>query len=148
MLAFDILVWEEEVDHADLLTYNLNKAGFNTQAIESDDILFDPDFAPPDMLLFGSSIDDQLKADICRQIQSLPSFQHTRVICLTTDEDCWERINHTGVRIDACIILPTKPKKIVKLIRQMLLDPAVCSEDSQCDCAPNGVQESSPFSKA
>ncbi len=116
MQPYHILVCEQNADHAELLVYNLKKAGYHPTVLASDEILSHAAQRKPHMVILGSTTDDQEKRRIGKAIKENPKLGHTLVLCLTTNDFSNIISSPSQSFIDACLILPQKPKQIIKTI--------------------------------
>lgn len=114
-----ILVCVQDLDHAELFAYNLKKAGYQPIVFTTGDIIHQALLTKPGMVILGSTLEDQEKAFLSKNIKENPELSHTLVVCLTTNDSCPLMDSPIRFFIDACLILPQKPKKIIKTIKHL-----------------------------
>jgi DNA-binding response OmpR family regulator len=114
-----ILVCVQNPDHAELLAYNLKKAGYHPTIFTSGEVLDYAIYHKPDMIILGSAKDDQVKAFISKEVKNNPALKNTLVVCLTTNDGCPFIASPFNFFIDACLVLPQKPRQIVTAVKQL-----------------------------
>lgn len=114
------LILEREEDILELLSYNLAKAGYQVISLDSEsDFLTTVATTQPDLVLIGNVGGSSTQRDWCMQAGMIPGSLHRRIVCLTTDEkDCKDLSSQDSV--DACILTPITPKKLMHSLNQIL----------------------------
>jgi len=131
MQSDHILVCEQNADHAELLAYNLNKAGYLPTVIAPDNVVKHAVKFPPQMISLGRSLEDRENAKLSKKIKKKPELADTLIVCLTTNDSCDLTSKSSGAHIDVCLILPLKPKKIIKTINNLLGNSKSASTQKQ-----------------
>lgn len=119
MRPLNILVCVQHPDHAELLAYNLNKAGYTAEIFTSDDIITHALASRPDMIILGSTFADEEKALISKTFKESSTPAQPLVVCLTTNDHCPLMDSPVRLFIDACLVLPQKPKQILQTIKEL-----------------------------
>ena len=116
-----VLVWDQEQDHLELLTYNLQKEGYTVLLPESEeDVLPLSRSTSPKLIILGNCSSDEVRATICRSARGFSELFMTPILCLTSDDQCWDRPYNQTAGIDACVVFPAKPKKIIAEVNRLL----------------------------
>lgn len=119
MQPYHILVCVQNSDHAELLAYNLKKSGFHPTIFTSPEVLDYAIYHKPRMVILGSAKNDLVKASISKEIKENPALRNTLVVCLTTNASCPFIDSPFSYFIDACLVLPQKPRQIVDAVKRL-----------------------------
>ncbi|MEZ4687269.1 MAG: hypothetical protein R3B47_14735 [Bacteroidia bacterium] len=115
-----ILLWAQEEDHEELLAYNLIREGYIVSTVSSENEIVAQSIAiNPDIILMGDCSTEEAFIEIVNKIKGSKLTSTPLVVCLTTKavpSDDHPVCNAS----DACLALPAKPKKIVKLVRKLI----------------------------
>ena len=83
-----ILVVEDEVPLAELLSYNLKKEGFRTTlAMNGEDALSTVLVEPPDLAVIDWMLPEMSGIEVCREIRAQPETKRMPIILLTARGD-------------------------------------------------------------
>ena len=112
-----ILVVDDEPDIVDILTYNLNKEGYDVESAE-DGIKAVKIAAKfhPDVILLDIMMPNQDGVETCRQIRDIPELKGTFIIFLTARAEEYSEVAAFDVGADDYITKPIKPRALMSRI--------------------------------
>ena len=110
-----VLLWTHEEDHEELIAYNLIKAGYVVASVGAEEeIVSQARELKPAVVVMGDCSSDKafikIVKKVRRKVRPRPVF-----VCLTTKDEPSDKICK---KVDVCLGLPAKPKKIVKVIQK------------------------------
>ena len=83
-----ILIVDDEQDIADLVSYNLEKEGFETiKAYDGGDVLIIVKMQKPDLIILDLMLPRMNGLDLCKAIRANPETAHLPIIMLTAKVD-------------------------------------------------------------
>ncbi|MEX2514113.1 MAG: response regulator transcription factor [Cyclobacteriaceae bacterium] len=116
-----ILVVDDEQDIVEILTYNLEKEGYQVasagdgiQAVQKA-IKF-----LPDLILLDIMMPHQDGVETCRQLRNIPELKNTFIIFLTARSEEYSEVAAFDVGADDYIHKPIKPRALVSRIAALL----------------------------
>ncbi|WNG40357.1 response regulator transcription factor [Archangium violaceum] len=119
-----ILIVDDEPDLAELLAYNLGRAGFaTTLAYTGEEALARVRTSAPDLILLDLMLPDIDGADLYRQLRADPATSHLRILVLSARPDAHSRVS--GVEI---LLKPFKVQEVVARVSALVQVPAVLPE--------------------
>ncbi|WNG50768.1 response regulator transcription factor [Archangium minus] len=121
-----ILIVDDEPDLAELLAYNLGRAGFAiTLAYTGEEALARVRTSAPDLILLDLMLPDIDGADLYRQLRADPATSHLRILVLSARPDAHSRVS--GVEI---LLKPFKVQEVVARVSALVQVPAVPPEQA------------------
>ncbi|MDP2854375.1 MAG: response regulator transcription factor [Smithellaceae bacterium] len=116
-----ILIVDDEQDIADLVSYNLEKEGFDTiKAYDGADVLKIVKTQKPDLIILDLMLPHMNGLDICRAIRANPEIAHVPVIMLTAKGDEVDKIIGLEIGADDYITKPFSVKELIARVRTVL----------------------------
>jgi DNA-binding response OmpR family regulator len=122
-----ILVWDDEIDILELLSYNLQQAGFEVIAAEDEESFISHiRGSSPRIIILGATANHADQARIYRDLTQADETQDARIVCLAS-QDQEQALTFSSERQhqDICIRIPVRPSSLVRTIREMYQQDAV-----------------------
>jgi two-component system phosphate regulon response regulator PhoB len=123
-----ILVVEDDANLVELITYNLEREGFDVVATEDgEEALVLADEVNPDLVLLDWMIVNLSGIEVCRRMRREPKTANLPIIMLTARTDEADRIRGLEIGADDYVTKPFSPRELVARIRAVLrrLRPAL-----------------------
>jgi two-component system phosphate regulon response regulator PhoB len=116
-----VLVVEDEPDLRELLTYNLQAAGFIVHAAEKglDGLAAAQGFAP-DIILLDLMLPDIPGTEVCRRIRADPSVPQPAIVMLTAKGDEIDRVVGFELGADDYVVKPFSVRELVLRVNAIL----------------------------
>lgn len=131
-----ILVVEDEEPLAELLGYNLEKAGFRTIISSTgEDALQRVQMQQPDLAIVDWMLPERSGIDICRSIRAQVDNQKLPIIMLTARGEESDRILGLEAGADDYVVKPYSPREMIARINALLRRSEVLSTASQSEYA-------------
>jgi two-component system phosphate regulon response regulator PhoB len=100
-----VLIVDDEPDLADLLAFNLNRAGFTTTlAHTGEEALERALAAPPDLILLDLMLPDMSGAEVYRQLRAASGTREVPVLVLTAHPDAQEGVAGAEVLLKPFVV--------------------------------------------
>lgn len=116
-----VLIVEDEVPLVELISYNLEKAGFQTQiARDGDEALLAVEEHKPDLVLLDWMLPYVSGIEICRRIRRNPDTRDLPIILLTARGEEDDRIRGLDAGADDYVVKPFSPSELVARVRAVL----------------------------
>jgi DNA-binding response OmpR family regulator len=120
-MASKILIVEDEPDIVELLVYNLDQAGFETEALfNGADALDRVKIEPPDLVLLDLLLPEVDGLEICRTLKRDPETASIPIIMLTAKGEAIDRIVGLELGADDYITKPFSPREVMLRVRAVL----------------------------
>ena len=120
-MASKILIVEDEPDIVELLVYNLDQAGFKTDAVlNGADALERVKIEPPDLILLDLLLPEVDGLEICRTLKRDPETASIPIIMLTAKGEAIDRIVGLELGADDYITKPFSPREVMLRVRAVL----------------------------
>ena len=120
-MASKILIVEDEPDIVELLVYNLDQAGFKTEAVfNGADALDRAKIEPPDLVLLDLLLPEVDGLEVCRTLKRNPETAGIPIIMLTAKGEAIDRIVGLELGADDYITKPFSPREVMLRIRAVL----------------------------
>jgi two-component system phosphate regulon response regulator PhoB len=120
-MTANILVVEDEASLATLLSYNLEKAGYDVSvATTGEDAMLLLEEEPPDLVLLDWMLPHLSGIEICRRLRRMPQTRELPVIMLTARGEEADRIRGLDTGADDYVTKPFSPSELVARIRALL----------------------------
>lgn len=112
-----VLVVDDEQDIVEILTYNLEKEGYEVEsAIDGVKAVKKAVNFKPDVILLDIMMPNQDGVETCRQIREIPELKNTFVIFLTARSEEYSEVAAFDVGADDYINKPIKPRALLSRI--------------------------------
>lgn len=116
-----ILVVDDERDIVDLISYNLEKEGYQVfQAHNGKEGIEMAKQVNPDLIILDVMMPQMDGIEACRIMRSLPEFKHTFMVFLTARSEEYSEIAGFNVGADDYIAKPIKPRALMSRINAIL----------------------------
>jgi two-component system alkaline phosphatase synthesis response regulator PhoP len=118
--AGKILVVDDEEDILQIISYNLNMAGYETATARNGDEalqkarIFDPQLVILDIMMPGKN-----GMETCRALRALPEFRETLILFLTALSDERSEIEGLNTGADDYVAKPIKPRLLVSRVNAL-----------------------------
>ena len=120
-MASKILIVEDEPDIVELLVYNLDQAGFKTEAVfNGADALDRGKVQAPDLVLLDLLLPKVDGLEVCRTLKRDPETASIPIIMLTAKGEAIDRIVGLELGADDYITKPFSPREVMLRIRAVL----------------------------
>lgn len=121
-----ILLVDDDPDIIELLTYNLEKEGFETASAEDGIQALEVAKAfKPDLILLDVMMPKMDGIETARQLRQLPNFKETYILFLTARAEEYTEVAAFDVGADDYIVKPIKPRALMSRLK------AIFRRDSQ-----------------
>tara|TARA_R110002096_G_scaffold92486_1_gene209065 strand:- start:1599 stop:2285 length:687 start_codon:yes stop_codon:yes gene_type:complete len=112
-----VLVVDDEEDIIEILTYNLEKEGYEVNsAIDGINAVKKAAVFKPDIILLDIMMPNQDGVETCRQLRENPDLKNTFIIFLTARSEEYSEVAAFDVGADDYILKPIKPRALVSRI--------------------------------
>ena len=116
-----ILLVDDDPDIIELLSYNLNKEGYETaSALDGIQAVEVVKTFKPDLILLDVMMPRQDGIETARQIRQLPEFKDTYILFLTARAEEYTEVAAFDVGADDYIVKPIKPRALISRIKATL----------------------------
>ena len=116
-----VLIVEDEAALVELLTYNLEKAGFRTAiARDGDEAMLAVAEAKPDLVLLDWMLPYVSGIEICRRLRRDPETRDLPVILLTARGEEGDRIRGLESGADDYVVKPFSPSELIARVRAVM----------------------------
>ncbi|MDD5154496.1 MAG: response regulator, partial [Desulfovibrionales bacterium] len=116
-----ILVVEDEPDISGLISYNLEKAGFETAGAQDGRTAHSLiQKRAPDLILLDLMLPDADGTDICKGLKSNEKTRHIPVIMVTAKGEEIDRVVGFELGADDYIVKPFSPRELVLRVKAVL----------------------------
>ena len=118
----NVLIVEDEPPLVELLSYNLEKAGFQAQiARDGDEALLAVEERRPDLVLLDWMLPYVSGIEICRRLRRNPETRDLPIILLTARGEEDDRIRGLEAGADDYVVKPFSPSELVARVRQAVV---------------------------
>ncbi len=116
-----ILIVEDEEDVAEVMRYNLQKAGYRTVVAEDgEQALRTVRFCPPDLILLDLMLPEMDGWEVCRVLRGSEQARETPVVMVTAADTEEARILSLRVGADDFVAKPFSMQALIAKIREIL----------------------------
>ncbi len=116
-----ILIVEDERDIVDLLRYNLQEAGFETDAVGNGaDALHRAVENPPDLILLDLMLPEVDGLIVCRLLKNDPRTKNIPIVMVTAKTEERDRVTGLELGADDYITKPFSPREVVLRVSAVL----------------------------
>ena len=117
----NVLIVEDEPPLVELLSYNLEKAGFRAQiARDGDEAMLAVEEDKPDLILLDWMLPYVSGIEICRRIRRNPDTRDLPIIILTARGEEDDRIRGLDAGADDYVVKPFSPSELIARVRAVL----------------------------
>ena len=117
----NVLIVEDEPPLVELLSYNLEKAGFQIHiARDGEEALLAVEERKPDLILLDWMLPYVSGIEICRRIRRNPETRNVPIIILTARGEENDRIRGLEAGADDYVVKPFSPSELVARVRAVL----------------------------
>ena len=127
-----ILIVEDNPALVELLTYNLESAGFETEvATDGEAAVLALDERPPDMVILDWMLPGLSGIDVCRRIRKAPRSRALPVIMLTARGEERDKVQGLEVGADDYMVKPFSPGELIARVRALMRrsNPALAADE-------------------
>ncbi|MCC6288596.1 MAG: response regulator transcription factor [Chitinophagaceae bacterium] len=115
-----ILIADDEPDILEILSYNLNKEGYEIiTAKDGDDAIQKSKLFKPDLIMLDVMMPNKNGMEVCKLLRSQPAYQDTLIIFLTALSDEVSHVKGLEYGADDFISKPVSPKILVTKINTL-----------------------------
>ena len=123
-----ILCVDDEQNILDLLTFNLEAAGYNTAtATTGKDALALAASTPPSLILLDLMLPDMQGTDVCQQLKRNPATEGIPIIMLTAKDSEMDKVLGLELGADDYITKPFSVRELTARVRALLRRAAITS---------------------
>lgn len=116
-----ILVVDDEPDILEILTYNLEKEGYQVvTASNGEDGLQVASKEMPDLIILDIMMPQMDGVEVCRNLRNNPKFKDTIVAFLTAREEDYSQIAALDVGGDDYITKPIRPRVLISRVNALI----------------------------
>lgn len=116
-----VLIVEDEPPLVELISYNLEKAGFQVQiARDGDEAMLAVAEQKPDLVLLDWMLPYVSGIEICRRIRRNPETRDLPIIILTARGEEDDRIRGLDAGADDYVVKPFSPSELIARVRAVL----------------------------
>jgi two-component system alkaline phosphatase synthesis response regulator PhoP len=116
-----ILVVDDEADIVELITYNLQREGYQVaNASNGQEAVTTAKKIQPDLIILDIMMPKMDGIEACRILRSMPEFKTTFIVFLTARSEEYSEIAGFNVGADDYIAKPIKPRALVSRINAIL----------------------------
>ena len=146
-----ILVVEDEADLVTLLSYNLEREGFDVLvASDGDEALLIAEEESPDLILLDWMLPHRSGLEVCRQLRRRPQSRQVPIIMLTARGDETDRVRGLDTGADDYVAKPFSMSELIARVRAVMrrAGPATAPDellryaDVEMDLAAHRVRRS------
>lgn len=115
-----ILIADDEPDILEILSYNLNKEGYEIiTAKDGEEALQKAKLFKPDLIMLDVMMPNKNGMEVCKILRSQPAFQETLIVFLTALSDEVSHIKGLEYGADDYISKPISPKVLVSKVNAL-----------------------------
>lgn len=116
-----ILIVEDEAPLAEMLRYNLDKAGFRTVlATTGEEALQRAAVEPPDLAIVDWMLPERSGIEVCRAFRARPDTQKLPIIMLTARGEESDRVLGFEAGADDYVVKPYSPREMIARVNALL----------------------------
>ena len=116
-----ILIVEDEAPLAEMLRYNLEKAGFRTHvAISGEEALHRIEIELPDLAVVDWMLPERSGIEVCRLLRARTDTERLPIIMLTARGEEGDRVLGLEVGADDYVVKPDSPREMIARINALL----------------------------
>src|SRR5215510_7684285 len=120
-MASRVLIVEDEPDIRDLLTFHLERDGFQVaRAGTGTEALRQVRLSPPDLLILDLMLPEMDGLEVCRRLRADAATTTLPIIMLTAKGDEVDRVVGLEIGADDYIVKPFSPKELIARVRAVL----------------------------
>lgn len=118
--AKKILIADDEPDILEILSYNLNKEGYETlTAKDGEEALHKSKLFKPDLIMLDVMMPNKNGMEVCKILRTQPSYHDTLIVFLTALSDEVSHVKGLEYGADDFISKPVSPKILVTKVNAL-----------------------------
>lgn len=130
-----ILIVEDEAAQAEMITYNLEKEGFQVMlATDGQAALEMARMESPDLVLLDWMLPEVTGIDVCRQLRSDRDLHEVPIIMVTARGDEDDRVRGIDTGADDYLVKPYSPRELISRIKALLRRASPGGADDKLIC--------------
>ncbi|MDH3336070.1 MAG: phosphate regulon transcriptional regulator PhoB [Rhodospirillaceae bacterium] len=134
-MAQRILVVEDEPAQAEMISYNLEKAGFLVMlASDGQSALEMARMESPDVVLLDWMLPEVAGIDVCRQLRADRDLHEVPIIMVTARGDEDDRVRGIDTGADDYLVKPYSPRELISRIKALLRRASPGGADDKLAC--------------
>lgn len=135
-----ILVVEDEAPLSEVLTYNLQKSGFDTlAAFDGDTALNLVASNPISAMVLDWMMPGKSGIEVCQAIRADAQTTHLPILMLTARGDEADRIHGLDAGADDYMVKPFSPRELVARLRALLRRTGMATSVADLACGPLSI---------
>lgn len=116
-----VLIVEDDPSLVELLSYNLQSAGFDTIVeSEGEGAIAAIEERAPDIVVLDWMIPNLSGIDVCRRVRAMPENHDVPIIMLTARSEETDKVLGLGAGADDYMVKPFSPKELIARIHAIL----------------------------
>jgi len=116
-----VLIVEDEAPLAEMLSYNLDKAGYRTLvAATGEDALSRVNVDAPDLAIVDWMLPERSGIEVCRELRARTETRNLPIIMLTARGEESDRVLGLEAGADDYVVKPYSPREMVARVRALL----------------------------
>lgn len=116
-----ILIVDDEADIRQILTYNLQKEGYEVfEASTGEEGIRKTKEVLPDLILLDVMMPEMDGIEVCEQLRRTPGFENILICFLTARNEDYSQIAGLDAGADDYVAKPVKPKVLISRINALL----------------------------
>jgi two-component system phosphate regulon response regulator PhoB len=116
-----ILIVEDEAPLAEMLRYNLDKAGFRTMvASTGEEALLRVNMEPPDLAIVDWMLPERSGIEVCRALRARDDTRKLPIIMLTARGEESDRVLGLEAGADDYVVKPYSPREMIARVNALL----------------------------
>jgi phosphate regulon transcriptional regulator PhoB len=120
-MASRVLIVEDEPDIRDLLTFHLERDGFQVARVGTGtEALRQVRLTPPDLVILDLMLPEMDGLEVCRRLRADAATATLPIIMLTAKGDEVDRVVGLEIGADDYIVKPFSPKELIARVRAVL----------------------------
>jgi phosphate regulon transcriptional regulator PhoB len=120
-MATRILVVEDEQDIAELIRYNVERAGYQARAVPDGRRALDlARREPPDLVILDLLLPGMDGLEVCRRLRAEPATRALPIIMVTAKGEETDRVVGLEMGADDYLVKPFSPRELVARVRAVL----------------------------
>lgn len=134
-MASRILVVEDEPAQAEMITYNLEKAGFQVMmAVDGQAALDMARLENPDVVLLDWMLPEVAGIEVCRQLRADRELREIPIIMVTARGEEGDRVRGIDTGADDYLVKPYSPRELIVRIKALLRRASHTGVDGTLTC--------------
>ncbi|NQV48671.1 MAG: phosphate regulon transcriptional regulator PhoB [Rhodospirillaceae bacterium] len=134
-MAIRILVVEDEPAQAEMITYNLEKAGFQVMMAAGGQAALDmARLESPDVVVLDWMLPEVAGIEVCRQLRADRDLREVPIIMVTARGEEDDRVRGIDTGADDYLVKPYSPRELIVRIKALLRRASHAGVDDKLTC--------------